>query len=583
MHTHGVARAGTVWAEVEASRTTLEAMLRARPRFHALMRAAARASTIEALGSRRSRRHNLAMAACAAMDAATYGLLNRTSDPHLVKRLAADLVDVTLWAEVLDVPFDPATLCVTPLGIEAGLRFGVSAVAIPLVEAVVVSGLRKLRGRRSGWEAFVWQAVAVATGWGLRAYQLRSRRAAELRFNKELSARESYAFLSGQASVALGADTVVDRLWSIAPVLAAVGATPAGLDASALREWRNKLSDGLGGSEVFLGHALLRWEKRTNDTPRLDRDVHVHVTPGHGTVVVSSRQSRQLELHLDRLGVVGRVEVTVVDLDQAAIPGAPRQLDINAHRIVLEADPSWKAGPVDPAPVVLGLGAIWQLLLLSELYGGAPPSTVLPWATAMAALAWKVHRDPPTSQDGRHARVLAAVMAISAGCTLTTTPRLRSPLDARGKQHYPFFDVGSTAVIAAGLYWPALSRGERANFVASAVALSGVGVAVLQNPVRWSPLLLEPLWLIAEAIPARLMSVSYEEFARDLDERLAASIAERMRSAVDEGRRSVVNLVRSARQSIDAVLPTLDERTRAIVDGRLAQADLLMEKLSGDV
>jgi hypothetical protein len=171
-------------------------------------------------------------------------------------------------------------------------------------------------------------------------------------------------------------------------------------------------------------------------------------------------------------------------------------------------------------------------------------------------------------------------MGISAGCTITTTPRLRSPLDARGKQHYPFFDVGSTAVIVAGLYWPALRRAERAGFVASSAALAAIGISALQQPVRWAALVLEPLWLVAEAIPARLMSVSYEAFARELDERLAATIAERMQSAVDEGRQSVIELVRGTRRSIDAILPNLDGRTRQIVEERLARADLLMEELA---
>lgn len=580
-HNLTVTRTRTDWADIEAFRTTREAMLRARPRFHALMRLAARASTLEALGARRRRHHSLAMTACAFVDVATYVVLNRGSDPHLGKRLAADILDVALWSEVLDVPYDPATLCVTPLGIETGLRLGFRAVAIPLVEGAVVSVTRKLRGRRSGWEAFVWQVVAVATGWGLRSYQLRSRRAAEARFKKELSAREAYAFLGGQAAVALGADTVVDRLWSIAPLLGELDLAPAGLSAAALQRWRSSLGEQLGGAEVFLGHALLRWEKRVNDTPRLDRDVQVQVTPGHGTIVVSPSQSRQLESQLDRLGLVGRVDVSVLDLDQAAMPGAPRHLSVNARKIVLDADPTWKAGPVDPAPVVLGLGALWQLLLLADLYGGAPPGAVVPWATAMAALAWRVHLNPPTGRKGRHARVLAEVMAISAGCTLSATPRLRSPLDERGKQHYPFFDIGSTAVIVAGLYWPALSRVERAGLAAASAGLVAIGVSTLQQPVRWSALAIEPLWLVAEAFPAKLMSVSYETFARELDERLAATIAERMQRAVDEGRQSVIELVQGTRRSIEVILPNLDRHTREMVEERLALADLLMEELVG--
>lgn len=557
-------------------------MLRARPPFHALMRLAARASTLEALGSRRRRHHSVAMAACVAADLATYIALNRRSDPHLKKRLAADLVDVAFWSEALDAPFDTATLGVTPLGIEAGLRFGFAAVGIPALEAAVVAGFRKLRGKRTGWQAFVWQVVAVATGWGLRSYQIRSRRSAEARFDRELSAQESYAFLAGQASVAFGADTVVDRLWSIAPLLAGHASMPAEIDPGALRGWRASLSEQLGGAEVFLGHALLRWEKRNNDTPRLDRDIVVHVAPGHGTVVVSAGQAAELESRLDSLGLYGRVEVSVSDTDEAAVPGAPRHLVVNGIPIVLSADPTWKAGPVDPAAVILGLGALWQLLLTSDAYGGAPLSAVVPWAGAMAALAWKVHSDPPGDRDRRHARILSAVLAVSAGCTLSTTPRLRYPADARGKQHYPFFDVGSTAVIVAGLYWPFLKPPQRAGFVAASAALAAAGVASLQQPARWRQLALEPLWLIAEAIPARLMSVSYETFAREFDERLATTIAERMRSAVLDGRNSVVELVRAARISLDEVAAGLDEPIQLVVKQRLARADELLEALSTD-
>ncbi len=522
------------------------------------------------------------MAACVAVDAATYVALNRGSDPHLKKRLAADLADVIFWSEALGMPFDTATLGVTPLGIEAGLRFGFAAVGIPTLEAAVVAAWRKLRGKKTGWQAFVWQLVAVATGWGLRSYQIRSRRSAEARFDRELSAQESYAFLAGQASVALGADTVVDRLWSIVPLLGEHASSPAGIDAGALRGWRASLSEQLGGAEVFLGHALLRWETRNNDTPRLDRDVVVRVAPGHGTVVVSAGQAAELESLLDSLGLCGRVDVSVSDTDEAAVPGAPRHLLVNNVPIVLSADPTWKAGPVDPAAVILGLGALWQLLLASDVYGGAPLSVVVPWAGAMAALAWKVHSDPPGDRNRRHARILAAVLAVSAGCTVSTTPRLRCPADARGKQHYPFFDVGSTAVIVAGLYWPFLKPLQRAGFVAGSAALAAVGVASLQQPARWRQLALEPLWLVAEAIPARLMSVSYETFARELDERLATKISERMRAAVLDGRRSVVELVRSARSSLDEVAAELDEPFQLVVKERLARADELLETLVAD-
>jgi|GEM_PF-1273959 len=581
-HTHRVQARRLGWAQVEASRSTVEAMLRARPRFHALMRLAARASTLEALGSRRRRRHALAMAACAAVDVATYRGLNTGSDPHLKKRLAADLLDVALWAEALDVPFDAATLGVTPLGIEAGLRFGFAAVGIPVLEALAVSAWRKLRGKPTGWQAFVWQVVAVATGWGLRSYQIRSLGSAEARFDRELSAQESYAFLSGQASVALGADTVVDRLWSIAPLLAEHASTSAALDARALQEWKASLGEQLGGAEVFLGHALLRWEKRNNDTPRLDRDVVVRVAPGHGTVVVSAGQALELESKLDRLGLHGRVVVSVGDMDEAAVPGAPRHLVVNGIPIEVSADPMWKAGPVDPAAVILGLGALWQLLLASDSYGGAPLATVLPWAAAMAGLAWKVHTEPPGDRNRRHGRILSAVLAISAGCTVVTTPRLRRPADARGKQHYPFFDVGSTAVIVAGLYWPFLKPLQRAGFVAGSAALAAVGVASLQQPARWRQLALEPLWLIAEAIPAKLMSVSYETFARELDERFATTISDRMRSAVIDGRRSIIEAVRSARSSLDDVTADLDGPTQLAVKERLARADELLEALLAD-
>ncbi len=557
-------------------------MLRARPRFHALMRFASRASTLEALGSRRRWHHSLAMAACVALDVATYVVLDTGSDPHLKKRLAGDLADVAFWSEALDVPFDTATLGVTPLGIEAGLRFGFPAVGIPILEAAAVSAWRKLRGKQTGWQAFVWQVVAVATGWGLRSYQIRSRRSAEARFDRELSAQESYAYLAGQASVALGADTVVDRLWSIAPLLGEHASGARGLDAGALRSWRASLGEALGGAEVFLGHALLRWENRNNETPRLDRDVVVHVAPGHGTVVLSSSQAAELESHLDSLELRGRVEVSVSHPDEAAVPGAPRHLVVNGVPIVVSADPTWKAGPVDPAAVILGLGALWQLLLAADAYGGAPLPAVLPWAGAMAALALKVHSDPPGDRNRRHARILSAVLAVSAGSALSTTPRLRYPADARGKQHYPFFDVGSTAVIVAGLYWPFLKRLQRAGFVAGSAVLAAVGIASLQQRPRWRQLALEPLWLIAEAIPARLMSVSYETFAQELDERLATAISERMRAAVLDGRRSVIELVRSTRSALDEVAADLDEPIQLVVKERLARADELLEALAAD-
>jgi hypothetical protein len=255
------------------------ALLRARARFVLAYRIATRAqfALSKRVRSRRSLRAMLAL--CLVGDLLELKDL-RSSPTNDALRAGRYLAETAGWSALGGVPQDLPVLVGVPLAAEAGVRFGLSSVGLVVAEAALSRVVSRLAGRDQTPRAlYGWQALAAGAGMGAVSYQAWVQRRARRRHDQELSARTQHARLAGQNDVAMGADSVMDRLWRVGWLL---GDSANALTVSALAGWKAELAAETYAKAFYLGDVLRQWERRHNQGPVLAGDVNFDLAPGEG-------------------------------------------------------------------------------------------------------------------------------------------------------------------------------------------------------------------------------------------------------------------------------------------------------------
>jgi hypothetical protein len=239
-----------------------------------------------------------------------------------------DVLDVVLWTLALGGIGDLTVLVAGPLILETAQRHGTRALPLPaLIGASAVAATWVAAGRIDPLP-FLWPAAAWIGGALTRAY-LRRRWLAEAGVMRDhLEASVGRAELSGQNSVAMGADSVIDLLVRTAPLVTGFERDPEPLPFGA---WKARLAEACGSQATYLGVALLRWQSLYNSrSPDLSADADLRAGPGAGTLLLSSGQMSHLEARLDAMRPRGTVEVTV---PRFAPVGAEQTVDVGGHRL----------------------------------------------------------------------------------------------------------------------------------------------------------------------------------------------------------------------------------------------------------
>ena len=233
----------------------------------------------------------------------------------------------------MGVPRDLPVLMGVPLVAEAGVRAGLSALSLVAVQAGLARGLSRLAKRDPpSWSLYGWQVLAAIAGASASNYRSWLHRQAQQRHDLGLSAQVEHARLAGQNDVAMGADSVMDRLWRLGWL---PGDDKSAFAVRALAAWKADLARTTTAKAFYLGDVLWRWERRHNQSHVLADDVSLDLAPGDGTLVLSPGQAVTLTEALDNLPLAGRVTVRVLHAGSHQYPSVAQFLTVGDFEVQL--------------------------------------------------------------------------------------------------------------------------------------------------------------------------------------------------------------------------------------------------------
>jgi hypothetical protein len=429
-----------------------------------------------------------------------------------------------------------------------------------------------------------WQFIAVATGIVIVYYDHRLQIANELEWSEETSATWDQAFLAGQNSIAMGADSVCDGLLGLAPRLPRVTAGSAFY--TLLDSWKAQLRERTGRRAEYLGHALLVWRKLHNFHPDLSGDVELPGLPeGVGTVLLTRDQARSLTRELNRRQLKGDLCVQLMNPLVDRLPGTALDLSVNGSPIHLEADRYGRRN-YDPAPVLFLLTISWLFQSTSPSGPFVPASVAAPVSGLCVMAALWAHRR--LAEEGPRARPAILHVAILIGLfyTVAGTTTMRHAV-AGGNQQFPMAAGLGGLGLLAGFYWSALDQHVRRRVILGALMICALGLQLTPGPLQLRGVLLVILWQGAGFLPAKRFGDVYHSAGAALDSQLQEERELLKERSFDEGRRWVIELVTlallDAQDLFDAVRPTLPSDLEADTERRLKEVEARLVQLSAAV
>jgi hypothetical protein len=566
------------------SRLAASGFIGQRARVHVAYRLAVRIfhGSASVIAGRSGRRRVAIAAACAVGDIATGIALSRDDRPALVPRLALDAVDTSLWSLAYPGAYDPAVLTGVPLAIEAGLRMKpVRALAVPATNLAVTAAVRHFRRRPVRPAAFIWQVLGTAGGLGLRAYGSQHLRTVFVRHQRAVDAAEQQAWLAGQNSVAMGADTVVDLLCRTTPLFS------GGLrdeESSVLADWKASLAATTAGKAAYLQTTLLSWQQRRNLHPDLSAAVLFSVPEGDGAIVLTGVQPALLVAALENMDLRGRVQVRAADLTDVQAPGRAVQLIVNDIEVALPADRSERFAPLDPGPAALLITALWFLTEMLPNSADVPMTALLPQTVLAILGSVFAHRRVTQEGNDAHGSVLTILVGLEALHAVLATVTMREPLTAEGIRRYPSLDGLIGFLLLAPHYFKDVPANQRAALGLAGGVGALVGLALTPRPRHLSHWLLEMMWPVSAMLAMVGMRTALEHEADVLQAQLETANYERATASFRAGRASVLAMVAAAcsasRRRFDEVSKDLADDVRAVVGHRLDDLDKRLEDLS---
>lgn len=501
-------------------------------------------------------------AGCVVADLCLVRLVRRRFLRWLPLRLALDTLDAALWAWALHGSPDVTSVVVSPLAAEAGLWLGAAGLFIPAVVGTVV-----LIGTPASALVYLWPAASVGVGMLISLCLRTQWRARERTAALETEAGVAQAELSGQNSVAMGADSVIDLLARTDPLLRMHEPAPP---AFPLSGFKARLAEVSSASATYLQVALLQWQRAHNrSSPDLSLVVEFRIRPGAGTMLLSAQRAGHLSRLLDEMQLSGKV---TVDTAGPGVPGREQVVLIGGRPLTLPADPAPKAYPIYPAAVAFWWGALVTLSQSMPVWEAVPLAATIPIATAMLLTGWWINR---RSGAGH---IVASFGILVAGVVLGGTQAVLTSWLARpdsGRLPFLFFLLWLAPLL--GFYLRDLRIAQRALVLGLCLAgMLGGAAAMGVAFSRWWPL--AALWpLVGLLAMSGLRSVLDSE-AADLRTSLEQRHATAVRDGFRRGRDLVIELTADALEELDrrsAAVP-LPAAQAAEISSRLREAtDLL--------
>jgi hypothetical protein len=561
-------------------------VLASRSRFHLVYRLIVRLNQVaDPAGGARTRPWRLLLAGSAAVDVAISRWLRHSTEPNIAGRLAVDAVDAATWslAPYPEGYWDYAALPGVPLCVEGGLGLRWRGMVLPVVSAAVTSAVRKARKQPVQLAPFTWQVLAVAGGAGFHLYNRRVRAEVERNAERKLAAREANATLAGQNAVAMGADTVIDKVQSIAPLF---GRPEPG---SALHQlvdgWKTALAEATQRSAAYLGTVLAAWQRSHNTHPDLSRRVDFAVAEGHGTVLLTGRQARSLQQTLTHLDLRGDLPVRVRDLNQARqMPG--RRVDIVIGDRLVSVPPDAEVTPRSPdfGPIGLLLAAAMYGRMAMPTAERVPLRVVVPLMASTITAAGVAERWLRRRGSAAQGEIQGLGLAISAVATALASRTTRLPFKPSGGQNFPFYSTLTMPMIVYAFLHQDLSpRMRRLMPVGFAVIAAG-GWVLAPRPRQFGQFLLALTWPLSGLLSGLRVSLASRDDARRLADTLHATEQAAVDAAYANGTSSVIRLARAA--YIDARAHLEDHRAKLdpdlirIAEERLTEVHRCLDQLT---
>lgn len=533
-------------------------------------------------GGARTRGWRGALGLSMAVDVMMFMRLRRSPPLPFGVRAAVDALDGLVWGASPARSADAALLPSLPLLVDLSYQRGAAhAVAPSVIAWSGVAAGRAATGRALPVGTFVWPALTLLAGAGLRRQELQHDQRLELLHERRLEAESTRAFLAGQSEVAIGADTVLDLLIRTVPIigLPAEGSVLHKLNSA----WKASLAEAIGERAVFLGSALLRWERMHNQHPELSGLVTFDPAPGVGTILLTASQAHALRKRLDLLGLGGLVPVGVDHRPAKALPGDALTLIVGDWHVEIPADTTETVRPVDPGPLSLAVLALVSCGTATPDHGGAPVWSVAIPAATVIGMAPRVSRVLGDDPDSNAALWLSLGFAVvHAELMARVLPECLAP-PADGTRTYPMIGALTGAAVISQFNWDRLSNRDRVALAAIAAAILVRGWTHVPRPRNFGAAIGDASWLVAATVNGRILKSRMNEVASDVASVLQSTSREAAAQARGEGHRFVIDYLRRAlsegRAHADLVRDTLDDRLFAEAIRRLGEAERMLAEL----
>lgn len=516
----------------------------------------------------------------------TFRLIRRNDTLHLVPRLMLDSTEVALWA--LFVPAwsaDSTALLLVPLTVEVSFRLGLGRgmlLGAYCTMSIWIVGV--VFGHPFQPQSVAWIVFAVAGAGGLRSYdRIDSARHARV-FAEVRQATERRAYRSGQNSVAMGADSVLDLIHS---GVAALGRPKPGTALYALLDhWKADLRERMAGHASYLGDVLSGWQQMNNLRPDLAGHVEFSLSEGDGTILLTARQADQLLSRLSQAELTGTVDVRVVTQEALARPvGSRLDLRVAGTAINLPAA-SVSMRPLDPGPFVLLLGVAYSLLPARPWAEGVPVRlAIIGAAGSLAAAVWAQRQLNRLGPMARPEIVIVACGLALISIALTTPAVAPLQVNAGHGIMQPFPLTSALYPIAwfAGLY--GRSMGKTTAFVAGSTVVLGCALSLWLYPVDVFTLHLgvAVAFLAFTALPGVWFGIGLDRAGRHRAAEVRGRLDGVTKDSFVAGRTFVLEMVTRAGSDARELLrineAAIESRVAAHVEQRLQEVDRCLQDL----